>query len=190
MDFEIKIIEFLQAGRTPFFDGAFQVISLIGSYIGAVALVLFFLFTKKKYAFWFLFTYGFAYLIQNILKTAIGRPRPYNIIDTIVSVGDVVTDFSMPSGHTICATMIAIFLGAYLFSVYKKKGQRVWVCLALCVYVGLVMLSRMYLGKHYLTDLLAGLGISVLIGTLGLLFMHFYNKWHQKHKKEENKEKI
>ena len=162
MDFEIKIIEFLQAGRTPFFDGAFQVISLIGSYVGAVALVIFFLFTKKRYAFWFLFTYGFAYLTQNILKEAIARPR-----------------------HTICATLIAIFLGAYLFSVYKKKGQRVWVTLALVVYVGLVMLSRMYLGKHYLTDVIAGMSLAVVFGVLGLLLKYYYEKYKDKNKKQK-----
>ena len=188
MDFELKIIEFLQAGRTPFFDASFQVISMIGSYVGAVALVLFFLFTKKKYAFWFLFTYGFAYLTQNILKESIARPRPYNVSDTIINIGDAVTDFSMPSGHTICATLIAIFLGAYLFSIYKKKGQRIWISLALAVYVGLVMLSRMYLGKHFLTDVIAGLGVGILFGTLGLLLKYFYEKYKLKKKTEIEKE--
>ena len=183
MDFEIKLIEFLQAGRTPFFDVSFQVISLMGSFVGAVALVLIFLFTKRKYAFWFLFTYGFTYLIQSLLKTTIQRERPFNVSDTIANIGDVVTSFSMPSGHTACATMIAIFLGAFLFSIYKKKGQRIWITLALVVYVGLVMLSRMYLGKHYLTDVLAGAGLSIIMGAIGLTLMIIYEK---RKKKNEN----
>ena len=170
MDFEIKIIEFLQAGRTPFFDVAFQVISLIGSFVGAVALVILFLFTKRKYAFWFLFTYGFTYLAQSLLKTTIQRERPFNVSDTIMNIGDTVT-------------MIAIFLGAFLFSIYKKKGQRVWVVLALTLYVGLVMLSRMYLGKHFLTDVLAGAGLSIVFGILGLLLMRL---WDKRKKKNEN----
>lgn len=183
MDFEIKIIEFLQAGRTPFFDVAFQVISLIGSFVGAVALVILFLFTKRKYAFWFLFTYGFTYLAQSLLKTTIQRERPFNVSDTIMNIGDTVTSFSMPSGHVACATMIAIFLGAFLFSIYKKKGQRVWVVLALTLYVGLVMLSRMYLGKHFLTDVLAGAGLSIVFGILGLLLMRL---WDKRKKENEN----
>ena len=176
MGFEIKIIEFLQAGRTPFFDASFQGISLIGSYVGAVALVLFFLFFKRKYAFFFLLTYGFAYLTQSIMKNAIMRERPFNVSDTIVDIGDTVTSFSMPSGHVVCATLIAIFLGAYLFSIYKKKGSRALITLTLVVYVGLVMLSRMYLGKHFLTDVLAGAGVAVIFGVLGLLLMYFYDK--------------
>ena len=176
MGFEIKLIEFLQSGRTPFFDVSFQVISLIGSYVGAVALVLFFLIFKRKYAFFFFFTYGFAYLTQSIMKNAIMRERPFNVSDSIVSIGDTVTSFSMPSGHVVCATLIAIFLGAYLFSIYKKKGSRALIVVALVVYVGLVMLSRMYLGKHFLTDVLAGAGVAIVFGVLGLLLMYFYDK--------------
>lgn len=176
MEFEIKIIEFLQGGRTPFFDVSFQVISLVGSYVGAVALVVFFLFTKKRYAFFFLLTYGFAYLVQSIMKSTIMRERPFNVTDTIANIGDTVTSFSMPSGHVVCATMIAIFLGAFLFSEYKKKAMRVMIVLALALYVGLVMLSRMYLGKHFLTDVLAGAGVSLVIGALGVVLMLFYKK--------------
>lgn len=184
MDFEIKLIEFLQAGRTPFFDASFQVISLIGSYVGAVALVLFLLFFKKRYAFFFLFSYGFAYLTQSIMKSTIMRERPFNVSDTIFNIGDTVTSFSMPSGHVVCATMIAIFLGAYLFSIYKKKSSRVWISLALGVYVLLVMLSRMYLGKHFLTDVLAGAGVGIVFAVLGLVLMYFYGKSKKKPVKE------
>ena len=176
MGFEIKLIEFLQAGRTPFFDASFQAISLIGSYVGAVALVIFFLIFKRRYAFFFLLTYGFAYLTQSIMKNAIMRERPFNVSDTIANIGDTVTSFSMPSGHVVCATMIAIFLGAYLFSIFNKKGMRVIITLSLIVYVFLVMLSRMYLGKHFLTDVLAGAGVAIVFGILGLILMYFYEK--------------
>lgn len=182
MDFEIKLIEFLQGGRTPFFDVSFQVISLIGSYVGAVALVLLFLFTKHRrgYAFWFLFTYGFTYLVQSSLKVLIARDRPFNVSDNIMNIGDVVTSYSMPSGHVVCATLIAVFLGAYLFSFYKSKGIRTMICLALIVYVGLVALSRMYLGKHFLTDTLAGLALGAVFGMLGLILMWQFNKRRKK----------
>ena len=110
------------------------------------------------------------------MKNAIMRERPFNVSDSIVSIGDTVTSFSMPSGHVVCATLIAIFLGAYLFSIYKKKGSRALIVVSLIVYVGLVMLSRMYLGKHFLTDVLAGAGVAIVFGVLGLLLMYFYDK--------------
>lgn len=168
MDFEIKIIEFLQAGRTPFFDGTFQAISLLGSYVGVIGLFLLFLFFKPKLSFWFLGTYGFAALFANILKSTICRVRPFNATETIVNIGTQTESFSMPSGHAVCATVIAIFLGYFLFKFIKKRWQRAGIAIALCIYVGLVMLSRMYLGKHYLTDLIAGVALAVVVSAIGL----------------------
>ncbi len=177
MDFELKIIEFLQSGRTPFFDTSFQIISEIGSVMGVVALCLIFLFFNRRLLFWYLFSYGFVNLVVRIIKGTVERIRPYNASELIQVIGDRVQDFSFPSGHMACATAIAIFLAVFLFSKYKTKGERVLIVLSCCVYVGLVGLSRMYLGKHYLTDLIAGFAISAIICTLGLLLMKYYYKF-------------
>lgn len=176
MDFEIKIIEFLQSGRSPFFDVSFQLISAIGSTMGVVAACLLFLLFKRKLCFWYLFSYGFVYLTVSIMKNSIQRMRPFNVTDIIENIGDVVTGFSFPSGHAACATAIAIFVGYFLFQYFKSKGTRVGIVLSCCLYVGLVCLSRMYLGKHFLTDVLAGVAVSAVICALGLTLMYFVNK--------------
>jgi undecaprenyl-diphosphatase len=187
MDFEIKIIEFLQAGRSQFFDVSFQLISLIGSSFGIIFLCLLFLFSKKmRLCFWFLFSCGFIYLAVSLLKSIVQRTRPFNFTDTIVSIGDSVTGYSFPSNHAACATAIAIFLCWFLFGYFKKKSTRVEIVLSCCLYVGLVCLSRMYLGKHYLTDLLAGVVISAIICILVLTLMHYVQK-EKKVKSYENK---
>jgi len=185
MEFEIKLIEFLQAGRNPFFDMSFQVISIVGSAVGLVALVLFLFVFNKKLCFWYLFSYGFVYLTISALKSIIKRPRPFNVVDTIANIGDAVNEFSFPSGHAACATAIAIFLGCFLFTKFKKKSTRVGIVLSCTLFVGLVCLSRMYLGKHYLTDVLAGVLVSAVVCVLGLLFMKFATK-KKKEKKNEN----
>ena len=176
MDFEIKLIEFLQAGRSQFFDTSFQVVSIAGSVIGVIALSLFFLFYKRKLAFYYLFTYGFVYLIVNALKHLIQRPRPFNVVLSIENLGDQVTGFAFPSGHAACATAIAIFLGYFLWQCFNKKSTRICIVTSLAIYVGLVCLSRMYLGKHYLTDVLAGVIISAAVCIAGLFFMNFVEK--------------
>lgn len=176
MDIEIKLIEFLQAGRSPFFDLSFQVISLVGSTVGAVALFLFFLLFKRKYCFWYLFTYGFVYLTVSITKICVQRVRPFNVADTITNIGDIVHGYSFPSGHAACATAIAIFLGYFLWQEYKKKSTRIYIVISCVLYVGLVCLSRMYLGKHFLTDVLAGVIISASLCALGLVFMRAMKK--------------
>lgn len=180
MGFEIKLIEFLQAGRSPFFDMSFQVLSAIGSVLGVVALCILFLLFKKELCFWYLFSYGFVLLTVNIMKNCIQRVRPFNATDTIKNIGDVVTGYSMPSGHAACATAIAIFMAYFLFQYFTKKSTRVGIVVACSLYVGLVCLSRMYLGKHYLTDLLAGIAVSATICALGLVLMHFAQKGRKK----------
>ena len=174
MEFELKIIEFLQAGRTPFFDLAFQVISYIGSAIGIIAVTLLLFVFKRKLCYSFLITYAFVYFVNNfIVKNLVKRVRPFV---AILNIGDKVTDFSFPSGHIACAVTIAFFLGYFLFQYFKKSSTRFGIVLCLVIYVGLVAISRMYLGKHYLTDLLAGMLIAGTISIIGLLVMHFYYK--------------
>ncbi|MDE6583180.1 MAG: phosphatase PAP2 family protein, partial [Clostridia bacterium] len=79
---------------------------------------------------------------------------------------------------------IAIFLCYFLFKRYKNKWLRVLIVLCGVVYVGLVCLSRMYLGKHYLTDLLMGIVISAVFCTLGILFMNYVKKKKEIYKSE------
>lgn len=184
MDFEIKIIEFLQAGRSPFFDLAFQVLSLVGSFVGVIALCVFFLIYKKKLCFWYLLSYGFVYITVAIMKGTIARQRPFNVSDTILNLGDATTGFSFPSGHAACATAIAIFMAYFLWQIYKKKSMRICIVISAVLYVGLVCLSRMYLGKHFLTDVVAGVIISSVISFAGLMLMNLYEK--RKVKKNEN----
>lgn len=177
MDFEIRLIEFIQAGRSPFFDLAFQIISYIGSAFGLIAVGLILLCYKRKLCFWYVLTYGFVFLINNVLvKNLVHRVRPFVASDTIMNIGDKVTDFSFPSGHMACAVTIAIFLGYFLFQYFHKTSTRFGIVLCLCVYIGLVALSRMYLGKHYLTDLLGGMAIAGVICALGLVCMWLYHK--------------
>jgi len=185
MDFEIKIIEFLQAGRSVFFDTSFQIISTIGSILGVVAVCLLLLAFKPKMCFWYLFTYGFVYLIVSLSKHVIQRVRPFNAVDTIANIGDAVHEFSFPSGHAACATAMAIFLGLFLFEYFKDKKTRFWIVCALSIFVGLVCLSRMYLGKHYLTDVIAGVVVSACICVVGIMFKNYVEK--KRGKVNENK---
>ncbi len=185
MSFEIKIIEFLQSGRNAFFDTSFKMISAIGSVVGVLVISLLFLLKKRKVFFWYLLSYAITAMVVWILKDQIHRVRPYNFSDNIICIGGASTDFSFPSGHSACATAIAIFVGYSLFTYYKNTGIRIGIVLGCGLYVGLVGLSRIYLGMHYLTDVLAGIAISAVFCILGIVLMKLYEK--QKKVKNENK---
>jgi len=183
MDFELKIIEFLQAGRSPFFDMAFQIISKIGTILGVVFACILFLLFRKKLCLWYLFSYSFVFMIVSLVKNTVERVRPFNLSQDIINIGDTVSDYSFPSGHVACATAIAIFVGYFLFQQYKSRGMRIGIIVSLSLYVGLVALSRMYLGKHYLTDVLAGFAISACVCVGMIVLMYFFEKEHSKRKK-------
>lgn len=182
MDFEIRIIQFLQAGRSPFFDVSFQIFSMLGTLLAICAFVLFLLFYNRKLALCYLMSYGFVFVTVSILKSLVARDRPFAVCEEIELIGKISSDYSFPSGHTACSMAIAIFLGAFLFEKYKDKSSRTWIVVCLTIYVLLVALSRMYLGAHYLTDVLAAMAISAVICAIGLVVMKIFIK---KGKKDE-----
>lgn len=87
-----------------------------------------------------------------LLKQTLGRPRPLDIL--------VVSDpGSFPSGHVANAATLAVVLGLIL--------RRGWVWVAGIAYTTLMMLSRTYLGAHWISDTiggaLVGAGVAVIV---------------------------
>lgn len=99
-------------------------------------------------------------LISATIKRTVREPRPYEV-DRRIAQLSVGGSNSFPSGHTVEATAAAIGFTTLLF--------RTPVSVILSVsWALLIMLSRIVLGVHNFTDILAG----VAIGTLGILIVH------------------
>jgi undecaprenyl-diphosphatase len=89
-------------------------------------------------------------LLNLLLKLAYARVRP-DLADPLVTL----TTYSFPSGHTASAAVFHGVLAAFLVSRLRGVRARIACVLGAGGLVGLVAVSRVYLGAHHLSDVLA-----------------------------------
>jgi undecaprenyl-diphosphatase len=100
-------------------------------------------------------------LIYKVLKSRTLRPRPYQVPGASVRAGAEPLDaFSFPSGHTLHAVAFSLVAIGYYPAL-------VWV---LAPFTLLVVTSRLVLGLHYPSDVLAGAALGALIASTFLAF--------------------
>lgn len=90
-------------------------------------------------------------LISTLLKDAFARPRP-DIVSHLVDVSTL----SFPSGHAMMSAITYLTLGALLASAQPNRRTRSFILAVAVLLAVLVGVSRVYLGVHYPTDVLAG----------------------------------
>jgi len=94
---------------------------------------------------------GGGVLLSNLLKAGFQRPRP-ELVAHLVDVSSL----SFPSGHAMMSTVTWLTLGALLATVQSTRRLRVYVLAVGAALALLVGVSRVYLGVHWPTDVLAG----------------------------------
>lgn len=105
-----------------------------------------------------------------ILKILIMDPRPAqtNMIPTFE------TDYSFPSGHTLATIVFLLVLGYLIYSrTFSKARVTAWLIIAL-IGSSLIGLTRLYLGYHWLTDVIASIGLGFIIVGIAILVDRIY----------------
>lgn len=95
-----------------------------------------------------------------VLKALFGRARP-----TVIEPAEVVAGLSFPSGHSVIAAVLYPTLGMLIASNLRDRSLKVFVFVVAALLALLVGFSRVYLGVHYPSDVLAGwlLGLAFAI---------------------------
>jgi undecaprenyl-diphosphatase len=106
---------------------------------------------KRATAFFLLASVAGGTLVSNILKTTVARPRP----DLVAHLVEVRT-LSFPSGHAMLSAAVFLTLGALLAGVQAKRRLKAYLLGVAVVLTLVVGASRVYLGVHWPTDVLAG----------------------------------
>jgi membrane protein DedA with SNARE-associated domain len=148
--------QLLQHFRTPVGDRVMVAITELGDpsvALAVIAAVLAWLLWRRAWreARYWLAAVAFGELVVVTIKAALHFPRPEGF-------AAVATSFSFPSGHASMSTVIYGFL-AVLVAPAFRAGWRWLPYAAAALLVGAIAFSRLYLGAHWLADVLAGVGL-------------------------------
>ncbi len=166
----IDIVVFLQELRNGFFDFFFSFISFLGEeYVYILIFGIVYYTYDKKMGEFMAITLGLSATVNTIIKNIVAAPRPFQKYPDLVENlrPETAGGKSFPSGHT--QNFSTVLFSASFFT---KKKMFFIVSTILVIFM---MLSRMYLGVHFLEDVIVaavlGLGIAYL--------MYFvYDKYH------------
>ncbi|MBZ5568122.1 MAG: phosphatase PAP2 family protein [Acidobacteriia bacterium] len=163
--FDASVRTWVHQFASPPLTSAMVAISALGSVVLAaafiVALVIFLRLRWRRAAIWLLLTMAGGLILELTLKFAFHRPRPTPFF------GPVPYTYSFPSGHSLMAFCIYGVLAGLLSHRIRSAAFRVLVWILAAALIGAIGLSRIYLGVHYPSDVLAGyLAAAVWVSTL------------------------
>lgn len=106
-------------------------------------------------------------LLSLLMKEGFARPRP-----DFLPHGQEVYTASFPSGHSMNSAIVYLTLGAILARAQRARAVKIYFLTVAIVITLLVGLSRIYLGVHWPTDVLAGWSAGAAWAMLCWLFVH------------------
>ena len=153
----------------------FKIVTLAGNaaVLGVIVVAIGFVLVRRRRAndaaVLFL-AFGGASAINAVLKLIFHRPRPelaFVHLDT----------YSFPSGHAATSSATFTVMAYLLARRCHSTRARIWIGLGAAAAIELVGFSRLYLGAHYLSDVLAGISFGVAWAAVSLLA---YTLWGER----------
>lgn len=109
--------------------------------------------------------------LMYLLKLAVSRQRP----PTAFALGEAINDFSFPSGHTTIGTAVFFLAVLLIASTVARAGLRRLIVAAGVLAGTLIGLSRVYLGYHWVTDIIGGWLLAVTLSAAAMAILAAIN---------------
>ena len=158
--FDDAVLQWLGARRAPTLDAVMLEITSLGTtsvvtmVVGVAALFLWLNKHKHSALLLLVATFG-GILLNNLLKAGFSRPRP-----DVIPWATTATFYSFPSGHAMSATIVYSTVAYLAGRLQRTRAARLAITCVAAIVVSIICISRLYLGVHYPSDVLAG----VIIG--------------------------
>lgn len=152
----------LQAALPRALDVPFSVLSLIGSAeVTGLILLAIILVARTTKRVPLILAFGAAMIIEFIGKTILYQPPPPSYLLRHVSLipipsTEFSSDFSFPSGHALRTMFVAIVLIEMIASSQLRDTAKAWLSALLLTLTVVMLVSRVYLAEHWLTDVIGG----------------------------------
>lgn len=154
VDFDMQILKTVYTYRTPLLNEIMIFITnfggmwMIALWVGIIIFLLIKRHTREAITLGFIFS--MAGIINTLIKLLIHRPRPF--FHPLV----IENDYSFPSGHAMNSFVFYMALVYLVYHFTKNKKITIIAMIIACILVLLIGISRVYLGVHYPTDVIAG----------------------------------
>jgi len=171
---ENNFLDLIYIKRTDTLTKIFNLITKLGNwYIFIIITLLFLIFKDKKSFKYISINLMLVTLINQLLKILFQRPRPE--LNMIAATG-----YSFPSGHSMVSMA---FYGFLIYLILKSKHTKLDKIISTIILLFIILgigFSRVYLGAHYMTDVLAGF-------TLAIIYLSFFTTIIEKGDKKNEK---
>jgi undecaprenyl-diphosphatase len=106
-----------------------------------------------------------------LLKNFFGRERPELVPHLVYAVS-----FSFPSGHSMMSAVVYLTQASLISKIQKSKSLKIYILTIAIILTVLIGLSRIYLGVHYPTDVLAGWALGTAWAYICWLLANYFTE--------------
>jgi undecaprenyl-diphosphatase len=159
--FDESVIRWVGAHHLSALDAVMLEITALGTGIVVLMIVtvaaLFLILTQHKYSAILLLASAFGGIVLNtVLKLGFHRPRPSVVVAAVHTFTS-----SFPSGHAMSAAIVYSTVAYLAARLHRHRWARWLLMTAAMTLIALISFSRIYLGVHYPSDVIAGVAIGL-----------------------------